>query len=390
MAFSMTGNWNLGKVNLPEFGLSEFFAGGNPQSTGSKSGVDYITQATTPTNVNYNRFAPLSDPRKNSSNDYGSVKGASTSSSSGTINTAVDNPGDNGSSKTIMGYSPSDYYDRLGGAYSETLGALNNTENRLRGDFNNQVKTTTDLFNSQIPQINQAKDKALNVIQDAQTASEQGSRKAVDQARNLGGQLTQRANNLFGSGALSGVGEAAQEIYGRELQRNIGSIHQNLINNITQLNNERKNVEVESNNKIQQVQVKLQQAISNLQSQLSARLSDVDSMRGEIASRRDEIKLDLMREYRTRARQLQDEARGFAQQIAVETGNATRYLDTLMGQYNEALQGASTNAFDSSRNVITDAFNRSGDYSSNIGSTSNSNPSMVLSGYRKPIDEQSF
>ena len=70
MAFtSMRGNWSIGRFNLPELGLSETFARGNPQSTGSKSSVDYITQATTPTNVSYNRYAPI----KTSSSSKGPV-----------------------------------------------------------------------------------------------------------------------------------------------------------------------------------------------------------------------------------------------------------------------------------------------------------------------------
>jgi Sec-independent protein translocase protein TatA len=266
--------------------------------------------------------------------------------------------------------------------------ALSNAESRARGDFNNQVQSTTDLFNAQIPTINSARDKAFNVIGDAQRMAEQGSNTALNSARELGGQLTQRATNLFGSGALSGVGQAAQEIYGRETQRNTNNIRQNLVNNIQTLNNQRKEVEVEAQNKIQNVQAQLQQAITNLQSQLSARLQDIDNLRGEVASRRDELKLDLMREYRTEARALQNEARSFAQQIAIETGNASRYLDTLMGQYNEALRGAEGSAMNTSSNVIMDSLSNSQNFSDGINTGSYGDMSLAgISGYSRPREE---
>ena len=312
-----------------------------------------------------------------------------TKSPSGGGSSTTPSLGDSGDKETtIMGYSPEEYYDRLKGAYSGTMEALSNAESRARGDFNNQVQSTTDLFNAQIPTINSARDKAFNVIGDAQRMAEQGSNSALNSARELGGQLTQRATNLFGSGALSGVGQAAQEIYGRETQRNTNNIRQNLVNNIQTLNNQRKEVEVEAQNKIQNVQAQLQQAITNLQSQLSARLQDIDNLRGEVASRRDELKLDLMREYRTEARALQNEARSFAQQIAIETGNASRYLDTLMGQYNEALRGAEGSAMNTSSNVIMDSLSNSQNFSDGINTGSYGDMSLAgISGYSRPREE---
>lgn len=388
MAFNSInfGNFTVkqGKIPfLPDFGLSE----GDPGFKTSKTGLDYSTSKQTADYVNKvssGNPAPYSGDVLGSFDKATSTGGSSGGSSRGSSSSSSGSSG--GSSNTIMGYAPDDYYDRLAGAYSGTFDALNKAEQSYRQDYDTQARNITDLYNAQVPQINAAKDNALNVIQDAQVNAEQGSNKALNSARELGGQLTQRANNLFGSGALSGVGQAAQEIYGRELQRNTGDIRQNLVNNIKQLENERVNVQKEADNKIQQVQVNLQQAIGNLQAQLNAALRDVNNMRGEVAGRRDEIALDLMREYRSRARQLQDEARGFAQQIAIETGNANRYLDQLMGQYNEALQGSSYNAMNTSRSVITDALNNSQDFSTSIGGGSNSGMGLIT-GYRRPEDE---
>lgn len=386
-AFKKATSW------IPEWGASEAFGGKTASIGGDDSKGNLYDQIM----YGFSFDAPSSSynstykPPKNTSNDSGSVLGTNTSSGSGgsSSSSSGGSSSGGGGSNTIQGYSPDEYYDRLNGAYNETQSYLNKAENSARQDTQNQMRTTTDLFNAQIPTINNARDKAFNIIQDAQTKAEQGSNYAMNSARELGGQLTQRATNLFGSGALSGVGQAAQEIYGRELQRNTGNIRQNLINNIQTLNNQRKEVEMEAQSKIQNVQAQLQQSIANLQSQLSARLQDIDGMRGEIAGRKDELKLDLMREYRTRAQGLQNEARSFAQQVAIETGNASRYLDTLMGQYNEALNGASSNAMNTSRNVINDSLASSQNFSTGVNTGTYGDMSLTgVSGYAKPKEEE--
>lgn len=376
--------WTANPALFLDFGVTEAISNKFSNSSDGKTLGASESPTTQPTNV-FGDLAAAQDL-------YANKDSSSSTSTGGTGSTSTTNTsgGDSGGTNLIDGYTPEDYANRLSGAFSETLGALDLAEQSYRNDYNTQAKATTDLYNSQVPLINTARDNAMNLIQQAQTAAEQGSNKALAGARELGGQLTQRANNMFGSGALSGVGQAAQEIFGRELQRNTGDIRQNLVNNIEKLNNERVNVQREADNKVQQVQVQLQQAISNLQAQLNSALRDVNNMRGEVAGNRDQIALDLMREYRARARQLQDEARSFAQQIAIETGQANTYLSQLMGQYNQALQGYGSNALNTSNTIITEAMRNSGRYSDTIG-TSNDLPAMnmAISGFRNPEEEQS-
>lgn len=325
------GQWNIGGINLPDFGITEALGIGqaNPFVTGN-----YLS-ANAPAGFNPSvsqqgqilNQQPVTAPQ--------SVPGVTQPK---TTTTTPTNTGGGGSNPPVQ-QQPSgpSFEDQLNAIYNPILDTLNNAQNTLQtnyglsqNDINNQYQNSASALSQQnqqgLSQINQQEQQAGATKEDAVTA-----------AVRLYNELVRGGQQRFGRG--SDLGQAYQALTGNELQRNQGAIQKQFSNTIQQINTYKQNLNDKYTQALQDLETQKNTALTQAQQQFNDQLASINSQKATAASAKAQQQAQALQDLRNQVNSINLQNLQFKQQLAAQQQASVASVDAYTQQVINSLTG---------------------------------------------------
>lgn len=345
------GNWNIGPINLPDFGITETLFGsqwGNTTPASASAGLTNdpvvqqrinnenqsgVSNLSTQQAVNYALTGSAGTPTNNTTPPP-SGGGGGGGSTNGGSNTNLNPPSP----------TPNDEEMRLvDSAYSSAMDYLNRAEQAIRGfqptveaGINSTVDMNTQLANTQKAQgerqISTAKTDTESRLQNAITAARQalqesmmGGRQRFGSASNITKALGEYGTTKFQQ-ASGQARDSAEKTY-RSLAEQTQQLTESYGNAIAQLN--------------QWKQTMMQQA----QQEFMNKLMEIDSSRNEATQNKTFQKIQLLQDMRSRADAIKNQAWTFAQNLEAQRQAYAQQIGASINTFGQnAVSGANTAA----------------------------------------------
>jgi len=341
------GKINIGKVNLPDFGVSEKISSVMPKkktnntSMYTSGGASRIYGPTVPSDFKF---------KNDTYNTSGSSGG-----------------GNNGGGNQFKFEEPDDGEDRK----KQELGMIEDAWSDARDFFGRSRKDAQNMlpfyreqftkqYDAQRPMIEQARDEGINYLNQASSDAQLMGENALGSARNLYNELSMRNQQMFGGGRGSSVGQAASELLGREQMGQMGNIRQGVMNQVNEFAGKIQVAKEKANAQLQSLESQKQAALAQAELQVQNMLQQINEAEFNTGRDYSAQKLSIIQNYNNRAAQISDYMSQLTNNITAELGMYEKqFADqlALARQYNNDLQLEGENDLESVYGMGTDAVN---------------------------------
>ncbi len=336
------GTWNVGGINLPDLGITEYLSGGlglpqnpaytNPLQTQTTSpgggggggsysiyGPQLPTPTTTKTPTTTNNNGQILGTNTNTGGGGGGGSGWSWSES--LANAYQSQTGQPGASMPY-GWTPSS--GGGGGGVEDQTALINEAYNPAYSNLN----AVEQLYRQEYPTAQKALQQGQLEAQNQLTTEEQSKMTNVDTQRRKNkteekGQFDtarQKYNELRQGlltrfGGASSTGEATQELLGRATSQEMGGIESNFGNLYSEMAGEEKNIQNFYIDKKKALESATSLKLEQLKNTFDAQIADINRQRGVLDAAKAQARLSVVQQFAAEARQVQYDAAKFTQQL---------------------------------------------------------------------------
>jgi hypothetical protein len=329
-------------LGLPDFGISEWIAGGPTVNTNQRLAPQSFASDAAPTpnmSVNPNPNMSVTPPGYQRPTPQTQSPAPTPKPQGGDINgqenvdwytnefgnrVAITNPYDN-----IQPQGPSQ--QEIDSQFAPVLDVYNQAEGNLRGQLPGLISEAEAQAQASRGLLDNSKANTNELLgsQEQQTRYNQQNQTA-QQRQTL--QELQTANQQRFGGASS-AGQAAGELQGREYQRNTFQIGQQAQQALQQIQQQRQTVERDYNQGLQQLEVNKQQAVNQIQRTFQDKLLEINARRGETESAKAQARMGALQELRNAAYQIDVSKAQFQAQLQMQAQQNASQLDSISKQY---------------------------------------------------------
>lgn len=214
------------------------------------------------------------------------------------------------------------YLNQVNQAFGQTDNLLNDIAGRL--NVNDYLTAASGQFDAQRPLLDQAQADLTTQNQNQQDSAKGQAANAMADARNLYQETSQGVRQRYGGS--NSAGEFANEIQGREFQRQQGNINDTLGQNLNQLQQQHTQIQTNYQAQLQGLESQKQSALGQARLQFEDALRQIDSARLQNSQAKSQAKLDALQQYNQNAMQLQNYAQQMQDQIHANTLQTVQQL----------------------------------------------------------------
>lgn len=292
------------------------------------------------------RVSPI-QPKQPSTGSTGSVLGKTTnvpSSGSSTAQRSLSsqqdgsNPFDSLLSQ-VQNSGPSQ--EEIDSAFNPILDVYNQAESNLRGQLPGLISEAEQQAELSRRMLGDQRAGANEQLAGQEQQTEQQRMRGIGQQRQTLQELTQANQARFGGASSAGL--AASELQGREFQRGTAGINQQAQQAVTQIMQQKNQVERDYNMGLQQVQANTQKAINDINRRFQDKLLEINSRRGETEAAKAQARMNAAQELRNAAFQINVQRAQFEADLKSQAQQNSTYLDSVASNYTQYLdqgQGA--------------------------------------------------
>lgn len=223
----------------------------------------------------------------------------------------------------------------------------NQAENNLKGQYPGLISEAEAQARASRGLLDNSKLSAQDMLNNQQQSTIQGrDNQTADQRRTY--QELQMANRQRFGGASS-AGVAANELQGREFQRNTFQIGQQAQQALQQVEQKRLEVDRTYQQSLQQLEVNTQKAKGDLQRSFQDKLLEINSGRANTASQKAAARMEALQQLRNEAYQIDMAKMQFAQQLQMQREANAAELDSVTKQWS----GAGATSFNETPTIST-------------------------------------
>lgn len=294
---AVQGLWNIGGINLPDFGISEALGIG-PKNTAVTNPESNKLSVGNPQQVQTNK-GPISVNSPYNVKDYQRQQGFQESPLVGGGAT-VGGGSVQGAQISQPAEDPNAAFLReLDNIYNARLGYLNQAEGQLRGEMPNIEKGIQGQYDTSRNTLASEKGLSEGEIARQEVAGGQRKEDAQAAARRLYNELITGGQQRFGG--ASSAGEAYQALSGRELQRNNQTIQQDFGNFMSQIEGARTSLNERFNQGLQQLELQKNTAIDNARREYQNKLLEINRLKAGAAEDKANRRLEALQTLRNQA-----------------------------------------------------------------------------------------
>lgn len=225
------------------------------------------------------------------------------------------------------------YNELIDSAFNSRIGALNESEQTLRGQFPGIQSEIEGQFGASQKKLDAQRSAGERDIQSSEQKGAQRREDALSAARRLFNELVMGGNQRFG-GSTS-AGEAYQALSGRELQRNRAQTEQEFSNFMSEVNNARTSLNENYASSLEQLEVQKNTALGQARRDFESRLSEINRLKAEAEGDKANQRLAALQDYRNKVFEIQTTLAELRQNVDNQATQASTLLDNYQ---NQALQ----------------------------------------------------
>lgn len=267
--------------------------------------------------------------------------------------------------------TPEQYLSEIDSSYNASNNLLNQAEAQAGTEKQSALDLAQQSYQASLGQLGSSRQSQLGTIAQNTTAAQQRKQSAQDEAARLYNEMIQGSRQRFGGG--SSAGEAAQALLNQEQQRQIGTTQKDYSNVMSQLEQQKIDLENNYQSALQQLDVQKQQSLNDIMSSFNQRISSINQSRATSEENKAQARLAILQNLRSQALQLQQQQDVFKQNIQSMYLQQQMGLDTYAKQL--AMSGQNTaNAFQNlNKNITTPTLQ----YTTNAGTNAFNQPTSV-------------
>lgn len=332
MAQSVQGTWGIGGFKLPDFGLTELISSA-------------IGKTSNPTYNNPAVYAQTGRPSAQNTSVYpwqnvglsnysGGSAVKSTQQPSGVQTQAVMAP-TGGTEVAPSGFTTPEgnwyegtqdqYNAEIDSYYNAAMGALNTAEQNLNKNLDLTKTQAESDYTANSAQLGTNKEKTMGTIATQERAGQTRKEDALAAARRLFSELSMGNQQRFG-GSTS-AGQAASEIQGAEMQRQMGSTNRQTNEFMQQIDTARRDVESQYQSGLLQLQQAKQQALTDAQIAFNNAITEIAQNRAQTEAQKAQMRMNALMDLRNKAFTIQQQNLTFEQQLTAMREQAKLNLE---------------------------------------------------------------
>lgn len=392
------GLWNIGGINLPDFGISEALGVGPKNAAVAPSYGKLGNQGTGLTGSN---GQPYSIPGTISKgpNVAGQVDTAFKSGgvSNNTLGAASTNSGGSGGSRPTINTEEDaiaagfrglqdainagavEQNNLINEAYGASAGYLNQAEDALRKDYPTILSEIDSQLQSGIRQADTGKASTLGQIQEQQTMADQRNQNVMADARRLYDELTRGYAQRFGGASSAGL--AASELAAVERQRQQGKIQQDYGNTVRQIESAKTQVEQKYQEQLFQLEETKKTAVNEANRDFQNKLLQISQSRAENEQAKAQARLGALQDLRNKIYQINVQNLQFQQTLQLQKQQADSSLQSYASQLGDVSSNTANTTSQFNPNVTSSL-----QTSTNTTGSNNPYVGSIASG-KNPLDE---
>lgn len=269
-----------------------------------------------------------------------------------------------------------DYSGAVDNAYNDANNLLNQQESGVKAGEQDLYNQATAPYDAQRPLLDQALNEGQTAVESAKMGVRKDEQNALSAARNLYQELNQAGIQRFGGS--SSAGEFANQLLGREFQRNVGKAFDTAGQNIQKLVDKGIQIKQNYDTQLQSLETQKQGALSQARDVFRQRLDQINNTRLGLSENKAQLKLQALQQLRSEAMQIAQQHEQFRQQLIAQSQAADLNLRNAISQYRAT--ATSPVAVDAQGNPTMSTFG------SNSQTTGASYQGGVATGKKNPYD----
>lgn len=215
--------------------------------------------------------------------------------------------------------------------YGELEGLVNQQEQSIRAGEQDLYTQATAPYDAQRPMLDQALAEGQQSVATAQQGVKKDEANAISEARRLYQELNQAGIQRFGGS--SSAGEFANQILGREFQRNVGKAFDTAGQNMQKLVEKGIQIKQQYDSQLQSLEQNKQGALAQARDVFRQRLDQINNSRMAISENKAQLKLQALQQLRSEALAISQQYEQFRQQVYLQSMAADQNLKQAISSY---------------------------------------------------------
>lgn len=260
---------------------------------------------------------------------------------------------DAGTGQTFGSYG--DFTGAIDNAYNDAYGILDKNEQSIRSGEQDLYTQATSPYDAQRPMLDQALLEGNQQVASAKMGVKKDEANALSAARNLYQELNQAGIQRFGGS--SSAGEFANQLLGREFQRNVSKAFETSGQNMQKL--VEKGIQIKQNydTQLQSLEQQKQGALAQARDVFRQRLDQINNTRLGLSENKAQLKLQALQQLRSEAMAIAQQHEQFRQSLILQSQQADLNLRNAISQYRQTSTSPVT--LDAQGNPVMSTFGNS-------------------------------
>lgn len=211
------------------------------------------------------------------------------------------------------GPSEAEMQQMVDAQYAPAANQLNFLEEEYNAQHQRGQEQMQTQYQQALPPIEQAQTAALGDIEQQRSKGKRQERSEIAKARNLYQELLQSATQRFGGSSSAAM--AAQELLGRDVARQLGSVREGYGDFYKNLESEAGRIKEFYTNKQIELKQNLDQALNGLRSEFESKIREINMQRNTLEANKSYAKLQMLQQYSQQVQAAQLQTQQMAQQL---------------------------------------------------------------------------
>ena len=221
-----------------------------------------------------------------------------------------------------------DLSKQISDSYKAQLKFLSQQEQAAQAALPGQLESIGQQYEAFLPEL-----QAQLAQQQQAGATQQESSRIQEQqglaaTRRGAEEASQRAVQQFGGVGGSSAGQAASEIIGREQLRQAGSIQQQRVAGIENINTQLRAIQSEYNSNVNKLQLEKQRALENVRNEFNKTIKEIQSAKMQAGVTKASQTMNALQDFATRRRTIEDQTTSLQNALNQARENAALSLQS--------------------------------------------------------------
>jgi len=212
------------------------------------------------------------------------------------------------SGKTAEQKYQEDISKQISDSYKAQINFLTQQEQAAQAGLPRELESTGQQYEAFLPELQSQLTQQQEKGATQQESLRMQEQEALAATRRGAEEASQRAIQQFGGVGGSSAGQAASEIIGREQLKQAGSVQQQRVAGIENINTQLRAIQSEYNSNVNKLQLEKQKSLENVRSQFNQTIKEIQSAKMQAGVTKASQTMNALQDFATRRRTIEDQS----------------------------------------------------------------------------------